>query len=184
MSDQNPTGTAVIVYESMFGNTRHIAEAIAEGIRPARAVHLVPIREVQSLPDDLEVLIVGGPTHVHGLSRPESRADAAKWAMNDSLELQLEPDFEGPGIREWLKEFEPQVAHHVAFDTRVDMPRMFTGSAAAAIDRRLTKLGSRRLAEPMSFLVDRDSHLEAGERDRARRWGAEIAESLAPAVTK
>lgn len=182
MSDHTSTGTIVIVYESMFGSTRHIAEAIAEGLRPAHVVHIVPVGEAQSLPEDLELLIVGGPTHVHGLSRPESRADAAKWVMDDSKELQLEPRFEGPGIREWLKEFEPQVARHVAFDTRVDMPRVFTGSAAAAIDRRMTKLGSHRQAGPMSFFVDRDSHLEPGETDRARRWGSELAESLAPAV--
>ena len=81
-----------------------------------------------------------------------------------------------------LRSFQPQVARHVAFDTRVDMPKMFTGSAAGGIDKRLKRLGSRRLAEHMSFFVDRDSHLEAGERDRARRWGAELAEALAPAT--
>lgn len=182
MNDQ-PRGPIVIVYESMFGSTRLIAEAIAEGICPAHSVRVLRVDQAQSLPDDLAVLIVGGPTHVHGLSRPESRADAARWAMDDRKELTLEPHFEGPGIREWLKEFDPQVAHHVAFDTRADMTRLFTGSAAAAIDKRLTKLGSRRVAPPMSFLVDRDSHLEDGEIDRARRWGAELVETFAPAPT-
>ncbi len=182
MSDQTTAGTIAIVYESMFGNTRQIAEAIAEGLGPTQVVRVVPVREAQSLPDDLAMLIVGGPTHVHGLSRPESRADAANWASNDRLALQTEPQFDGPGIREWLTEVEPHVARYVAFDTRVDMPRLFTGSAAAAIDRRMTKLGARRQAEPRSFFVDRDSHLEAGERDRARRWGAELAESLTLAV--
>lgn len=177
----DPHGSIAIVYESMFGSTRRIAESIAARLSAGHAVSIIPVREAQALPDDLALLIVGGPTHVHGLSRPESRADAQKWAADESKDLQLEPGSDGVGIREWLKRYEPTVAHHAAFDTRVDMPRLFTGSAAGAIDKRLTALGSHRLAEPMSFLVDRDSHLEAGEIDRARRWGAELAEALTPA---
>lgn len=177
-----PTGTVAVVYESMFGSTRRIAEAIAEGLGTRQEVTLIPVRDAHSLPEDLSVLIVGAPTHAHGLSRPESRVDAVNWAANEQMDLELEPEFDAPGIREWLKQYEPQVPRHVAFDTRVDMPRIFTGSAAAAIDRRMSKLGSRRLAEPMSFLVDRNSHLEAGEIDRAKRWGAELAAALAPTV--
>lgn len=173
------TQHAAIVYESMFGSTRRIAEAIAEGLRPHHAVSLVPVREAESLPDGTDLLIAGGPTHAHGMSRPESRADALKWAQNDRLDLQLEPGFDVLGIREWIERSSPSVTRHVAFDTRVDMPRLFTGSAAAAIDKRLRHLGSRSLAEPMSFFVDRDSHLETGEIDRARRWGAALADDLA-----
>jgi hypothetical protein len=177
---QQREGTVVIVYESMFGSTRQIAESIAAGFRPAYDVDVVPVREAKNLPDDLALLIVGAPTHVHGLSHPESRADAVRWAADERKDLTLEPGFDVLGVRDWLEDYDPRVARHVAFDTRVDMPRIFTGSAAGAIDRRLTATGSQRVAHPMSFFVDRDSHLEPGEVDRARRWGAQLVDDLAP----
>jgi hypothetical protein len=176
---QLPEGTITIVYESMFGSTHRIAESIAAGLRPAHEVSVVPVREAKTLPEDLTLLIVGAPTHVHGLSRPESRADAMRWAADEGKGLTLEPGFDVLGVRDWLEDYDPRVPRHVAFDTRVDMPRLFTGSAAGAIDKRLTATGSHRLAHPMSFFVDRDSHLEPGEVDRARRWGAELADALA-----
>ena len=71
----------------------------------------------------------------------------------------------------------------VAFDTRADMPRIFTGSAAAGIDRRLTKLGSDALAEPESFLVDKSSRLLAGEEERARSWASALAPHIADEVS-
>jgi hypothetical protein len=176
--------STVIVYESMFGNTRLIAEAIADGIRPHRTVTLVPIAQVDELPTEIDTVIAGAPTHAHGLSRPESRADAVAWARNEQKHLHLDDGWNESGIREWLAGGATRARRFAAFDTRVDMPRLFTGSAAAAIDRRLAKTGGRRLSEPTSFLVDRDSTLEPGQIDRAREWGAELAAALnaAPAA--
>lgn len=181
--NETPAGTVLIVYESMFGGTRRIAEAIADGIRASHDVTLTRVTDVGDVPDDIALLIVGGPTHAHSLSRPESRADAANWVAKEEMHLELEPGFDQAGIREWLKS-EPRATRHAAFDTRADMPRIFTGSAAAAIDKRLTKLGSERIAEPMSFLVDRKSHLMPGEIERARGWGVQLAALLAPAAAR
>ena len=36
---------AMIVYESMFGNTRIVAEAIAEGLRETKEVVLLPVSD-------------------------------------------------------------------------------------------------------------------------------------------
>lgn len=174
--------SVVIVYESMFGATRTIAEAIAEGLGDTVSVRLVPIRDVAAITDHPEVVIVGAPTHAHGLSRPESRLEAARWAMHDRAHLTLEP-VSDDGVREWLATKPTWIRHHVAFDTRADMPRIFTGSAAAAIDRRLSKRGSQPLDEPRSFLVDKSSHLLADELDKARAWGAELAARLAARVS-
>ncbi|WP_194411003.1 flavodoxin family protein [Microbacterium cremeum] len=179
-ADAQDAPRVVIVYESMFGSTRLIAEAIAEGMRPTVPVTVVPIAAVGDFPGETDLLVVGGPTHAHGMSRPESRSDAVRWAANEQLDLQLDDAWHDTGIREWLKSSPPHVDHFAAFDTRVDMPRLFTGSAAAAIDRKLGKLGAHRLSDPRSFLVDRSSTLEPGEIDRARAWGAELAERLVP----
>jgi hypothetical protein len=182
MTTHAPTGTTVaIVYESMFGNTRRIAEAIADGIRPHRPVSLIPIGQAGELPADVDTLIIGAPTHVHGLSRPETRAEAVVWAGNEQKHLTLDEGWSDSGIREWLADRTPHPRLFAAFDTRVDMPRLFTGSAAEVIDRRLAKAGGDRLSDPMSFFVDRNSALESGQTDRARRWGSELGVKLMPA---
>ncbi|MDQ2698136.1 MAG: flavodoxin domain-containing protein [Actinomycetota bacterium] len=181
MSDRTADTPVTIVFESMFGHTRTIAEAIADGIRPHRQVELVPIGEARDLSADIGTLIVGAPTHAHGLSRPESRAEAVTWAMNEQKHLHLDESASEPGIREWLAERMPRPRRFAAFDTRVDMPRLFTGSAASAIDRRLAKTGADRLSDPVSFFVDRDSALEDGQIDRAREWGAELGARIAAA---
>lgn len=170
----------VIVYESMFGNTRHIAEAIAEGIRSITPSTLLPIAHVHELPAEVDLLVIGGPTHTHSMSRPESREEAINWVTNERLHLELDDAWHETGIREWLRNDPPNPRHFAAFDTRVDMPRLFTGSAAVAIARKLGKRGVDRLGEPESFLVDHKSQLESGETERARAWGAELAAQLVP----
>ena len=71
----------LVVYESMFGNTQAIAHAIADGLS---LHHDVTLEEVglapERLDDDIVLLVVGGPTHALGMSRPETRADAAAQA--------------------------------------------------------------------------------------------------------
>ena len=60
---------AVVVYESMSGNTHVVASNIADGLRAAYEVTLVPVAEAsQNLVAEADLLIVGGPTHMHGLS--------------------------------------------------------------------------------------------------------------------
>jgi hypothetical protein len=65
-----------------------------------------------------------------------------------------------------------------AFDTRVSKPRL-PGSAAAAAEKRLRRLGFRVAARSRSFYVDGTTGpLVAGEPDRARHWGEELALAL------
>ena len=69
-----------IVYESMFGNTRRIAEAISEGLRETVPVDVAAVHRLEPWPLEPDIVIVGAPTHVHGLSRPSTRSEAARWA--------------------------------------------------------------------------------------------------------
>lgn len=179
MADAASREHAIIVYESMFGATRRIAEAIGEGLGARVDCALVPVREAARREE--RIVIAGAPTHGHGLSRRESRDDAVRWALADPARLILEPEATGTGIREWLDDEPAHIRHHAAFDTRADMPRIFTGSAAAAIERRLVRLGSVHLDEPQSFLVDRHSRLLPGELERARGWGMRLAERIVSA---
>ncbi|MGH1548799.1 flavodoxin family protein [Leifsonia poae] len=177
MNETAPVARATILYESMFGNTRKVAEAIAEGLRPVASVTLLPVKDAPEA-IDADLLIVGAPTHVHGLSRPATRTQAGAWADDEARHLTLEPDAEGIGLREWLETCGRVPPQFAAFDTRADMTELFSGSAASVIDKRMRKLGSRRFVQKQSFLVDKDSVLEDGQLERAREWGRTLAGEL------
>ena len=62
---------AVVVYESMYGNTRVVAEAIGAGLGEEHDVVVVPAGEAdESVVDGAQLLVVGGPTHAHSMTRP------------------------------------------------------------------------------------------------------------------
>ena len=93
----------LIVYESMFGNTRKLADAMVRGLESAGAETTSVAAAIA--PDDVEafdLVIVGAPTHAHSLPRPSSREQAATWAADASKNLVLEEYAERPGVREWL----------------------------------------------------------------------------------
>ena len=174
---------AVVVYESMYGNTHLIANAIANGLSQSVDASVVSVHDVKAaLAPGVDLLVVGGPTHVHGMTRPSTREAAVEAARKPDRGLTVDPDAEGPGVREWLDSAGPRDAladtRAAAFDTRVDAPATFTGRASKGIARKLRDLGCSLIAEPESFLVTKEDHLEADEEDHARRWGATLAAAL------
>ena len=161
-STQNTHEDAVVVYESMFGSSRAIAFAIAQGL----GCEAISIADVTAYAPDVRLLVAGAPTHVHGLSRPETRAQAATWGDDPARELTLEPGHE-KGMREWLENLESAPPLIAAFDTRADIPQLFSGAASHGIQHALVTKGGIALETPESFLVDKRSHLIAGEIGRA-----------------
>lgn len=162
---------ALVVYESMFGNTETIAHAIAEGLGEAFEVTLAEVNQLPPV-SDTDLLVVGGPTHALGLSRPETRLEAARRgeARHGTTEV---------GIREYL-DLSPTLTGvaAAAFDTKVDKP-FLPGSAARKAHRRLHRLGCRMLLPAQSFLVSGTTGpLVDGEVNRARRWATELAAVL------
>ncbi|MFC7106798.1 flavodoxin family protein [Nonomuraea rubra] len=69
---------ALVIYESMYGNTKKIAEAVAEGLATRMRAEVV---EVGSAPPqigkEIALLVVGGPTHAFSMSRASTRQPAA-----------------------------------------------------------------------------------------------------------
>lgn len=173
---------AVIVYESMFGNTRRIAEAIAEGFGPGDVVRVLPVADLdpdqEDAVDGADLLVVGGPTHAHSMSRPSTRHAAADAAARPGSGLTLQPGATGHGLREWLDGLGGIHTRAAAFDTRLDAPQMFTGRAAHRIERMLHHHGAFPIADAESFVVTKDNELCAGELDRAREWGRTLAHIL------
>jgi flavorubredoxin len=95
----------VIVHESMFGNTHGIADAIGKGLgrglERVEDVVAIPVSQAgRERLGDADLLVVGGPTHFHGMSRTGTRKGAAATARNPKNDLVLERDAEGPGVRD------------------------------------------------------------------------------------
>jgi flavodoxin len=96
------TMRAVVVYESMYGNTHMVADAIAAGLRTALDVSVVPVAQAgAAVLADADLVVAGGPTHAHGMSRAATRKAAVQAADNPASGLKVEPDAPGPGLREW-----------------------------------------------------------------------------------
>ena len=167
---------ALVIYESMYGNTHAIAEAIARGLRPGNDVTVVPVAgATPELLDGAHLVVVGGPTHVHGMSRAATRKSAVEQAHKHDGQPALDADVEGPGVRDWFGSLGRMNGMAAAFDTRLAGPAMFTGSAAKGIAKLLERHGFTLIAEAESFLVTSDNKLRAGEEDRAQNWGQTLA---------
>ncbi len=133
----------VIVYESLFGNTREVAEAIGDGIldaQPDARISCVRATEPElGLALGADLLIVGGPTHNRGLTTAVTRKMGVKAEERVPLGVPghgIEPGAHGPGVREWFQALPkaPAGSLGAAFDTRV-ASRM-AGGAAHGISRR------------------------------------------------
>src|SRR5262245_35405658 len=109
----------------MYGNTHLVADAVAEGLRSVddATADVVGVAHVSDdVLADADVVVVGGPTHVHGLSRPSTREAAVEDAHKPDRDLELEPDAEGEGLREWFDAVGSLPSLAAAFDTRLDAP--------------------------------------------------------------
>jgi flavodoxin len=142
----------VILCDSKFGNTKHLAEAMQTALSREHDVELRA--PADGLPDAsaIDVLLVGGPTHAHGTSQPLKTALAA------------------------LPKGSLAGAQTATFDTRIDMPKILTGSAAVSATKFLKRAGAKCVAEPQSFFVSRDDPpiLAAGELERAASWARDV----------
>jgi hypothetical protein len=171
---------ALVVFESMFGNTEKIAVAIGEGLARTLPVDIVEVGTAPpAIGTETVLLVVGGPTHAFGMSRPQTRQDAERQAGGEVVSRS--------GIREWLDTVTCSApVPAVAFDTRVRQ-RWIPGSAARAARRRLRDKGFTMAGPPRTFRVEgTPGPLIEGEISRARDWGAElaglVAESAHPAT--
>ena len=152
---------ALVVYESLFGNTAAISETIAAALR-ARGMEAVarPVNETApAMTGDVDLLVVGGPTHVRSMSRPGTRKAGATDPKNTYAAPTLEP-----GLREWFEQLpDGDGRGAAAFDTRIDKPAWVTGSATKGIAKRLKGRGFRLVAQQASFLVTTTNTLVDGE---------------------
>jgi hypothetical protein len=161
---------AVVIFESIWGNTEQLARAVAAGIGDRTEV-IDAVTAPSALGEDVDILIVAGPTHAFSMSTEGTRKAARDQGATQIPER---------GIREWIEALSsPARAIPVAtFDTRVVSPRL-PGSAAKKAMKRLVALGFQPIAQPETFGVHGYAGPVAdGELDRARAWGSELARLL------
>lgn len=150
----------LIVYETQYGNTEHLARIMAESLEPDHSVRLVRTRDAKDLACvDVDLLLVGAPTHIHG------------WQL--------------PG-RDFLRDLENRGFSGVpaaSFDTRLPGSKRRTGSAAGAIDHLLRSADLRVVVPGESFIVTgSEGPLAEGEEERARAWVRSVVERVAVPV--
>lgn len=170
---------ALVIYESMFGNTREIARAVADGIAPTLEADVIDAADAPvEIAADVALIVLGGPTHAHGMSTPASREDSARRAGDGLVS-------HGIGVREWTEAVRPATTPvaTAVFDTRIKGPGFLWGSAAKPAAKRLASLGFQMIVEPEDFIVGGPTgplfdRLEPGEVERARAWGADLAQRV------
>ena len=170
----------LVTYESMFGNTRLIAEQIATGFALVADVCVLPTQgATPDLVRTADLVVVGAPTHAHTLSTAQSRQGARDIASRSGGSLHLDPDSESLGVRDWFRtcpDGHGKLA--AAFDTRYDASPVLTGRASRGIARRIHDRGYRMVTEPESFLVTHANVIASGEELRAFGWGIELSEMV------
>ncbi len=164
----------VVVFESMFGCTRAVAESISAGMTAA-GLETIALDVNDALAHDVTVscarlLVVGAPTHMRGLSTPRSRALAR--ARGGEGEL---------GIHEWLDAL-PGLSGRASavFDTR--SWSRFAGSAGSRIEKLLRRRGAEIIAPTQAFGIeggeDGRATIDASQLALARAWGGSLAAHL------
>jgi flavodoxin len=154
---------SVVIYASRYGNTKHVAEAIADALRSRGTVDLLPADETSVIPTEgVDLIVLGGPTEVHSMTAP----------ISGLLHRMPPGSLDGKAV--------------AVFDTRIHGARLFTGSAAASATRRLRGLGAEIVVPPESFFVagkenpktGEHVNLETGELNRAKDWATTLADAL------
>ncbi|MFA5927651.1 MAG: flavodoxin family protein [Patescibacteria group bacterium] len=142
---------SLVVYESAFGNTKMIAERIAETL----GAKLVQVKDFdKSDLEDLELIVVGSP-------------------INGWMPLPTIVNFLNTLAQGGLKGISA-----TSFDTRVKI--FIHGDAKGKIAKLLTKSGAKIIIEPAAFYVKgTEGPLLEGELDKAGEW-AELIKAKTP----
>lgn len=148
----------LIVYDSVFGNTQKVAEAIGASLGSGKPVEVIRVNDAKpGHLTGLDILIVGSPT----------RAFRATPAMNEFLDSIPSKGLSGIKV--------------AAFDTRMcpadvksRVLALFTrvfGYAAEPMAQKLVKKGGVAATPPEGFFVkDSEGPLKDGEIQRAGNW--------------
>lgn len=154
---------AMVVYDSVFGNTAKIAQAIGSALGDQESVSTRQVAEVT--PEQmvgLDLLIVGSPTRAFSATPAITKllkgipANGLRGVRVAGFDTRMVIDEKTPAILRFLVKF--------------------LGYAAEPISGRLMKKGGDLASVPEGFFVGgTEGPLTEGELERAAAWGARIA---------
>ncbi|HEV8403193.1 MAG TPA: hypothetical protein VGQ31_09175 [Candidatus Limnocylindrales bacterium] len=160
----------IVVYESHWGNTAAVARAIADGFGPEARV-LTTDEASPATVADADLIVAGAP--VMAFSLPSDRMLAT---MARDTKAPTPPDLSHPSMRSWLDQLPSGHGRSAEFETAMHWS---PGGATGAIGDRLERAGFTRLAKGRRFVVKGSyGPLRAGELERARAWGTELAAAM------
>lgn len=176
----NPSGRGLVLYESFFGNTERVAQAVAAGLRLEDwSVTVLDVSQVDdSALEGIDLLVVGAPTHAFSLSRSATRTEAVGRGGSAA--------YGQGGMREWLERLDRArtVRLAAAFDTRVSKVRHLPASAARRTSRILRSKDYHVLLTPHGFIVrDVEGPLEPHQTEDAIAWGRAAAREAQVALS-
>jgi flavodoxin I len=154
----------VVIYDSKYGNTEKIAQALEQEVEKHDQGKLLTINDVsQSEIRSADLILVGSPT----------QGGAPTKSMKQFLESLPQDALEGKLV--------------AAFDTRFDdrVQKLFLrllmkliGYASPRISTRLQSKGGELASDPVGFIVqDKAGPLKQGEIERATIWVDDILET-------
>lgn len=175
----------VVIYESLWGNTAAIAQAIARGLGNG-AVALTTDQATPAVIARAEFIVVGAPVHAMNLPTDASRKSATSKVYGRPG---LHADVTHPSIRDWLESLPPAQRQCAAFETGIRGP--LGHGAARGIITRLVALGYTPIEEPRAFTValvtgssEPGALLIGGQEEKAVQWGEHLARIVATAAAK
>jgi hypothetical protein len=154
---------AIVVYESVWGNTAAVARAIAEGL--GDGTRACPTDEVP--PADLaaaDLIVAGAPVFGFGLPTEKMRETIKPGEAG--------ADLSHPSLRSWLETLPAGHGRAAAFETRIWWsPKGATGT----IEKHLAGRGYTPIAKAAKFVVrGKEGPLRDGELERAAAWGRQL----------
>lgn len=155
---------ALIIYDSRFGNTKKVAEAINKGISSKGTSRMKHASDWSNSDlREIDLLVIGSPTHG---GHPSDQVkpvldripdDALKGCKAAAFDTSIRPDDQNFFIKNFAKMF---------------------GNAAPRIAKQLEKKGAEVLAAESYWVLGNEGPLEKSEDKRAEKWGASLCGSM------
>ncbi len=142
---------SLVIYDSVHGNTKAIAQAIATELGETQVVSVSEFKAEHL--KEVKLLVVGSPI--------------IAWKPTEAMAAFLSR----------LKEKQLDGVKAATFDTRV---AVFHGDAAGKIAAELARAGAQAVSEPMGFKVKgMEGPLKKGELEKAAAWARTLKGSAA-----
>jgi flavodoxin len=149
----------LIIYDTVYGNTEKIAEAIQQAVSKEHEAKLIKAKDATSQDvENIDLLIVGSPTH--GGWYIESIKNFFNQIPDNGLKMNAAA-FDTSSDKEGQKAFVKAIIG-------------FFGYASPRIAKTLAKKGAKVIGSETFLVLDTEGPLKEGEIERAKKWGNDV----------